>query len=35
MIETCATFSLITQSVPVSGGDEDLTFSDLRLCSER
>jgi len=35
MIEPCAGFSLITQSVSVSGGDEDLTFNTLRFRSGR
>jgi len=35
MIEACAAFSLLTQSVSVSGGGEDLSFSALRLRSER
>jgi len=33
MIETCAKFSLLTPSAPVSGGD--LSFSARRVCSER
>jgi len=35
MIETCAGFCLLVQAVSVSGGDENLTFSALRLCSIR
>jgi len=35
MIETCAEFSLLSQSVSVSGGDDALTFSVLRLGSGR
>jgi len=33
MIETCAAFRLQTQSVSLSGGDEELRFSALRLRS--
>jgi len=33
MIETRAAFGLLSQAVSVSGGDEELTFSALRLCS--
>jgi len=35
MIETGGRFDLLTQSASGSGEDENLTFSDLRLCSER
>jgi len=35
MIEACARFGLLTQSMSVSGGDEDLIFSAHRLCSGR
>jgi len=35
MIETCAAFSLRSQSISVSGGNDDLTFSALRPRSGR
>jgi len=35
MIEICAGFSLLAQCMSVSGGDDDSTFSALRLRSER
>jgi len=33
MMESCTGLRLLTQSVPISGRDDDLTFSDLRLHS--